>query len=77
MKRPPQVAYTSFLLFIQQEINNAIEMITINTPLFISSLTDTYFWQFKQQPYTKRELDFIRNAPPITIGCVSGTDPVS
>ncbi len=59
------------------ELNEALQKIQIQNPLFEHQLIETYLWSYKIDPLTKMELDFLQKLPVLTIGCISNQEPLS
>lgn len=64
-------------LLLKKQLDDAIAQIKINSPIQENYIFNKYYKMIKAKPYSKKELDFIKNCPPIRIACMSDTRPVS
>lgn len=50
-----------------EELNNALDQIEIEDPNFQTDLIDKYFPIYRDDPYSKEELDYIEELPVLKI----------
>lgn len=62
---------------IMNEVNKAQIKIGINQPDFQNELVKEYFGDAEMEPFTKSELDYIKECPVLKVGCVANELPLS
>lgn len=60
-----------------QELNGALAQIKIEDPGFENELVEKYYPTYNESPFSKAEIEYIKNAEPITVGYVTERDPVA
>ncbi|MFV0516758.1 MAG: diguanylate cyclase [Aminipila sp.] len=59
------------------QLDSAMESMKVEYTDFENDLSKKFFPQFKQIPFTREELEYIKNAPVFRIACISNLDPIS
>lgn len=64
-------------LLLKEQLDDAIAQIKINSPIQENYIFNKYYKFIKTKPYSKKELDFIKNCPPIRIACMIDARPMA